>query len=245
MLRCFKADLHIHTCLSPCAEAEMMPTAIVRAAKARGLDAIGVCDHNSAENVRALKKAGAREDLDVLGGVEVTSREEVHVLALFDDTGALQAMQEIVYQHLPGENDEAAFGEQLVCDEDDSVVGRNGFLLIGATTLAITEAVEATHALGGIVVASHIDREGFGIIGQLGFVPEGLELDALELSPRAEVGGPWNRISRDCGAALVRFSDAHRLDEIGEASTSFVMESACVDELKKALCSQDGRRVVA
>ena len=74
MLREFKADLHIHTCLSPCAELTMLPTAIVKHAKRQGLDIIGISDHNSAENVNAVKKAGEKEDLLVLGGFEITSQ---------------------------------------------------------------------------------------------------------------------------------------------------------------------------
>ncbi len=247
-LKCFKADLHIHTCLSPCAEAEMMPNAIVKAAKTKGLDVIGICDHNSAENVRALVRSAEGEALVVLGGLEVISREEVHVLGLFDSSandGGLQAMQRVVYENLPGENDLDAFGEQLVCGEDDSIVGRNTRLLVGGTTLTLEQVVKAIHDLDGVAIASHVDRERSGIVGQLGFVPEGLALDALELSRRAGGREQWGAIGLASGLPFVWFSDAHSLDGIGAASTSFEIESPCVDEIKKALRSQDGRRVVA
>ncbi len=95
MLKCLKADLHIHTCLSPCAEAEMTPTAIVGTAAARGLDVIGICDHNSTENVRALATAAEGGPLTVLGGMEVTSQEEVHVLGLFGGSESDDALQAI------------------------------------------------------------------------------------------------------------------------------------------------------
>jgi predicted metal-dependent phosphoesterase TrpH len=246
MLKCLKADLHIHTCLSPCAEAEMTPTAIVRGAVAKGLDMIGICDHNSAENVRALRAAAEGGPLTVLGGIEVTSQEEVHVLGLSDssENNALDAMQRIIYENLSGENDESIFGEQLVCGEDGSITGHNRRLLIGATTLTIRQVVDAIRDLGGVAIASHIDRESFGIIGQLGFVPEGLALDALELSSRAGEREQWSSVSQQTRLPLVTSSDAHRLAEIGAASTSFEMESACIDELRKALHSRDGRRVV-
>ena len=160
--RTWKADLHIHTCLSPCAEAEMTPEAIVATAASRGLDVIAICDHNSAENVRAVAAAAEGRTLTVMGGMEITSREEVHVLGLFDgsDAAALDALERIVYENLPGENDEATFGEQTVYGEDGSVVGRNTHLLIGATTLSLERVVEAIRDLGGVAIASHIDREG-------------------------------------------------------------------------------------
>lgn len=239
--RCFKADLHIHTCLSPCAEAEMTPSAIVRAAKEAGLDLIGICDHNSAENVPALTKAAEGTGLDVLGGLEVTSREEVHVAGLFDvrdNRDALEEMQHIVLQNLPGVNEAEVFGEQLVCGGDDSVVRRSDRLLIGATTLTIHEVVEAIRRLGGVAIASHVDRESFGIIGQLGFVPEGLRLDAMELSPRAGESESWRGQALGSGLPLITSSDAHRLSEIGTASTTFRMQEPSVDELRKALSSR-------
>ena len=79
----FKADMHIHTCLSPCADLEMSPRNIIKEAKKKGLDIIGICDHNSAENFPAVEKSANKEGIKVIGGIEITSREEVHVLALF------------------------------------------------------------------------------------------------------------------------------------------------------------------
>src|SRR5450756_872374 len=67
-LRLIKADLHVHTCLSPCSGLDMSPREVVNAALQKGLDLIGICDHNSAENVRAVKNAGVRNGLMVLGG---------------------------------------------------------------------------------------------------------------------------------------------------------------------------------
>ncbi len=244
--RCYKADLHIHTCLSPCAEAEMTPEAIVATAAAMGLDMIAICDHNSAENVCAVSAAAEGGPLAVIGGMEVTSQEEVHVLGLFEPRhDSLEALQRVVYENLPGQNDEAIFGEQTVYGEDGSIAGHSERLLIGATTLSIERVVEEIHRLGGIAVASHVDREGFGIIGQLGFIPEELELDALGLSPRAGGDDKWRDLSRQSGLPLVASSDAHRLERIAAVSTSFEMESACFDELRKALQSRDGRRIVA
>ncbi len=132
-MRAMRADLHVHTCLSPCAEAEMVPTVIVDQAKRMGLDVIGICDHNSAENVGAVLEAGRRKDLPVIPGMEITSREEVHVLALFRDEEGLSALQHLVYGSLPGENDPDVFGEQTIVDERDDFVGHATKLLIGAT----------------------------------------------------------------------------------------------------------------
>lgn len=237
----FRADLHIHTCLSPCADKTMLPTAIIQQAKLRGLDIIGICDHNSAQNVSAVKKAGKREGVGVLGGIEITSREEVHIMGFFEDDDNLEKMQEAIYENLAGENKEDIFGEQLIADEDDKIVGFNPKLLIGAANFSVDEIVGLVHRLDGMVIASHIDREAFGIIGQLGFVPEGLALDAVEVS----VNCPSSEIAnyKEYGFAVVRFSDAHFLSDIGKSYASCLLNEPILAEFAMALKGAEGRKV--
>jgi predicted metal-dependent phosphoesterase TrpH len=237
-MRQLRADLHLHTCLSPCAEPEMVPTAIIKEAKRVGLDVIGICDHNSAENAAAVIRAGRTEDLPVVPGMEITSREEVHILALFGDEDRLMGLQDLVYENLPGENDPEAFGTQTVVDEFGNVVGSSAKLLIGATSFTLEETVQAIHDFGGLAIAAHIDRERFGLIGQLGFVPKGLPLDGVEVSPRASVSS-WDNLP------VVSFSDAHFLSDIGKSLSCFWVEEATVEEIAKALKSEDGRRIIS
>ncbi len=248
MLRKFKADLHIHTSLSPCADEEMFPQSIIKQAKINDLDIVGICDHNSAENVVATKKIGQREDVAVIGGIEATSQEEVHILALFDKIKELFEFQEIIYKKLSGFNDEKVFGKQLIINENNEVVGSNNRLLIGATSLSLQEIVQAIYSLGGLTIASHIDREIYSIIAQLGFIPEGLLLDALELSPNYErktVCVADRQVNPELyGFSLVTFSDAHFLKDIGKSFTVFLMEEASIGEIKKALSGEDGRKVM-
>lgn len=234
----FISDLHIHTCLSPCTEIEMLPGKITAAAMDGGLSAIGIADHNSAENVIATKGAAAKRGLKVIMGMEITSEEEVHILAYFDTEQELLRMQELVYQNLPGENDEEKFGRQILVDKKDNPCGISEKLLIGATTLPVERIVSAIHDLNGLAIASHIDREAFGILGQLGFIPRELRLDALEVSRSDFKDVPG-------GFPVVAFSDAHYLDDIGKNSTSFFVEDMTVCEIRKALGGKDGRSIAA
>ena len=237
----YKIDLHIHTCLSPCAQSEMLPAAIIKRAKDKGLDVIGVCDHNSAENVPAMKKVGEAEGVQVLGGMEICSSEEVHILAFFDDNGALLEMQNIVYENLSGENDVEYFGKQLIADEDDRIVGSSEKLLIGSVGLGIGKIVELVHNLGGLAVASHIDRDSFSILAQLGFIPEELPLDALELSWRCGSNKADDYKSYDL--PLVKSSDAHFLSDIGKAVTTFLLNAPSFFEIAMAFKGIEGRMV--
>ncbi|HWQ03117.1 MAG TPA: PHP domain-containing protein [Candidatus Nitrosotenuis sp.] len=233
----FRADLHIHTCLSPCAELEMSPRNIVRAAKQKGLQVIGICDHNSAENVPAVEKNAAREGIAVISGMEVTSKEEVHLLALFENETKCLAFQEIVYEHLHGKNDEPLYGEQVIVNEEEEILGFCDKLLIGATDLTIERLVDLIHEFGGLAIAAHVDREGFGIIGQLGFIPADLPLDALELADPAK----RDSIAQQRNLPFITSSDAHKLEDIGSQSTTFWMNAASTAEIKRCLNSEDGR----
>ena len=242
MLRDYKADLHIHTCLSPCAEVRMSPATIVKRAKACGVDIIGVCDHNSAENNQAALEAARRYGVHVLPGMEVTSLEEVHIIALFDALKPVLQLQEMVYQKLPGVNDEDAYGMQLIANVDDEVLGFNQRLLIGATTLPVEEIVNNIRSLGGLAIAAHIDRESFSLISQLGFIPDNLALDALEISPALSYEDAVRRYSPSL--PLIHSSDAHKEDDIGRCCTRFLIKKANIKEIRKALRGQEGRIIL-
>jgi PHP family Zn ribbon phosphoesterase len=242
-LRRIKADLHVHTCLSPCSGLDMSPREVVHAALRKGIDLIGVCDHNSAENVLAVKRAGERNGLLVLGGIEVASSEEAHILAFFDDDDDLLAFQDVIYRHLTGKNDEHSFGLQVIADDEDGVTGFCDRLLIAATSLpAEAIAARARSAKGeSLVIAAHVDRDSFSIIGQLGFIPPALAPDAVEIS-QTNAARARERFP-DCRKyPLVTGSDAHHPDDIGRRYTSFTIEDIAIAEIKKALAGKDGRK---
>ena len=236
----FKADMHIHTCLSPCADLEMSPKKIIMEAKKKGLDIIGICDHNSAENFPALEKSASIAGIKAIGGIENTSMEEVHILGLFGTERDLFFMQEAVYSNLQGVNDEERYGLQVVVNENDEVLGINNKLLIGATEMSVEEVVDLIHEFNGIAIASHVDREGFSIITNLGFIPEGLELDALEIME------PSVRDSINQGAdfAFITSSDAHAINDIGKRYSCFLMKESTFEEIRKCLRKENGREVI-
>jgi PHP family Zn ribbon phosphoesterase len=242
MLRPFKADLHIHTCLSPCTELDMSPKGILTSAKNKGIDIVGICDHNSTENSQAVMNAAKKMNIHVFPGMEVTSQEEAHVLALFDEIENALKLQKFIYKNLPGENDEKAFGMQVMVNEKEEVLGFNNKLLIGATTIPLEEVIRLIHSFSGIAIASHIDRESFSIIGQLGFIPDNLELDALEISPNISLEEARKRYAYNY--PLTCSSDAHYPDDIGKSFTSFLLEDGTVAEIKKALKNEDGRKLI-
>jgi len=222
------ADLHIHTVLSPCASEEMTPPAIVRAAVAKGLGMIAICDHNAADNVRATQEA-AGEALAVLAGMEVTTAEEVHVLGLFPDAAEAASAAEEVQATLP---DRPEGGDrQWLMDADGRVVGSLGKMLSAASRFPLEQAVGLIKRHGGLAVASHVDRPSFSVMSQLGLFPAGAGFDAIEVfcaAGKPEAEARWASL----GLPIFHSSDSHYLAEIASRTTSLTMQGATFTELR-------------
>ena len=243
MLRFFLADLHIHTCLSPCAELEMLPEFIVEQAQVLGLEIIAVTDHNSAENVAAVVNAARGTGITVLPGMEVQTREEVHLLTLFDTLEQVASWQEQVYASMPPlKNDEAVFGEQLVLDADGEPAGYLDRLLLTSTSLSVEEVVQRVSDLGGLCIPAHVDRTAYSIISNLGFIPPELDVVGVEISHNVGPTEARERFPQLVHYSLMASSDAHRLREMARRTT-FKMAKATVAELSLALAGEGGREV--
>ncbi|MBN2160162.1 MAG: PHP domain-containing protein [Spirochaetes bacterium] len=244
MLKTVSADLHIHTCLSPCASLDMTPRKIVGHAREAGLSIIAVTDHNSAENVPAVEGAAAGTGLYVIPGIEINTVEEVHVLGLFQSCRDALEMQNLVFGNLtPGENDENLFGLQVIANERDEVEGFNRRLLVGSTSLNVNRTVEWIHRYHGIAVFSHIDREVNSIIGQLGFIPGDIPIDGIEISRNLDSASARLRFSEYGRYPMITSSDSHELEDIGSARTMFTIEELNFSEIRMAFAGRDGRAI--
>ena len=211
-----KFDLHIHSCLSPCANLEMSPSEIVKRAVAAGMDGIALTDHQSARNAPAIAECANRAGLKCLFGIEVCTAEEVHTLALFDTTGQALAMTEWVYAAMPKRvNDPDVFGAQPVVTWDDEIVEMEWHILAMGCRRTIPETAAKCKELGGLYIAAHIDRPNFSVYSQLGCIPDGC-FDAVELSRTANEA-EW--LPKTGGYAVTRSSDAHNLDDVARVWT--------------------------
>ncbi len=244
MSKTYTCNLHVHTCLSPCGDLDMHPAAIVQEAIEQHLDIIAICDHNTSENVRYVAKAAQGTGLRVIGGMEVASREEVHIIALFEHLDALYRLQDYVYDHLDGLNDADAFGMQVIVNEVGEVEGFNERLLIGATNIPMEKVVETVHELDGRAIAAHIDRPSFSVISQLGFVPEHVPFDALEISARLGIADARRNFPELNRYPFITSSDAHFIKDISAASTKMCLEEASLSEIRMALKKENGRYIL-
>jgi PHP family Zn ribbon phosphoesterase len=239
-MRVFMADLHVHTALSPCASPDMTPPRIVREAEAQGLALIAVCDHNTCGNVRAVTQA-AGSRLAVIPGIEITTAEEVHVLGLFPSHDAAELACRSVQAGLPAWAPPRGCTQQRLLDEEGRILGYESHLLAGSSGLSLTEAVKLIRSLGGLAVASHVDRKSFSVIGQLGFLPREVRFDALEISAAGAARGRAVEFLSS-GLPLLASSDGHAPEEVGAGCTVLEAEEPSFAELALALRGERGRR---
>jgi PHP family Zn ribbon phosphoesterase len=215
-------DLHIHSALSPCGDNDMTPNNIINMALLKGLDAIAVTDHNSAENVEAVMELGHKKGIVVVPGMEVQSKEEVHLLCYFAGLDRVLDFQRRVYNNLEGENNPDYFGEQLIMDEMDRVIGHNRRLLIGSADLSVEKIVDLVVQEEGRVVPAHVDKKAYSIISNLGFIPPDLDIKSIEVSRPGNIAGLLHQYGQLKGYRIIHSSDAHRLEDIQERE--FFME---------------------
>ncbi|MGB9757842.1 MAG: PHP-associated domain-containing protein [Candidatus Bipolaricaulaceae bacterium] len=241
-MRWFRADLHIHSTLSPCGSLAMSPRRIVEEARKAGLSLIAICDHNAGENGVYARRL-ARGSPTVLMGMEIQTAEEVEVLALFPEEEPCLSLQDELYSLLPPiPNDPELFGDQVVVDEREEIVRTVEKLLLSPVPLSLAEVVARVEGRGGLVIPAHVDRVPGGLLGVLGIFPPG-EWPAVEISPWAELSALWERWPELRGRVIFRSSDAHYPEEIGRAWTELYLREPSFSELLWALEGKDGRRV--
>jgi PHP family Zn ribbon phosphoesterase len=221
----------------------MLPEFIVEQASKLGLDLIAVTDHNSAENCEAVLNAALETGLVVWPGMEVQSREEVHLLCLFDTLEQVFAWQKQVYASLPPlKNKPEVFGVQVILSADGDPVSYNDRLLQTSTSMTVEEVVQKVKALGGLCIPAHVDRPVYSVIASLGFIPPDLGICGVEISPLV---GPKDARARIPGLesySLIANGDAHRLKEIIRRTT-VKMASRNISELSLALAGEGDRGV--
>jgi len=242
-MKTFRADLHVHTVLSPCAEVEMIPPLIVQQALEKNIDIIAITDHNASANVRAVQKAAEGTKLTVLPGMEVQSREDVHVLALFDSIDTLEKWQAQVDMALPVlPNDTEFFGEQFIVDETGEFIRSEARLLLNSTNFSIDEIIEHVSALGGIVIPAHVERKSYGLFPSLGLISDEWHLLALEVSRHTTPEQAALTFPALRKYPLIQNGDVHRLDEF-LGTTLFTLDAPTLMEIRMAFHNIDGRSV--
>ena len=224
-------DLHIHSCLSPCADEDMTPANICGMAHLKGLDVIAVTDHNSARNLPYVKEAADYYGLILLPGLEITTREEVHMLGYFPTVEQAVEAGEFFSCHLPPlKNKPQLFGTQLVVNTEDEVQAIEDRMLIGATSLSLAQCADEVAKRGGIAVPAHINCGSSGLLINLGLMPLEPDFPIVETARHLPLD---ERAVK--GRMQLHSSDAHQLGSILERDFYLEAEHKSLEKVLKAL----------
>lgn len=225
-------DLHLHSCLSPCGDNDMTPYNLVNMAKLLGYDIIALTDHNSAENCESAVKIGKNIGLTVVPGMELCTSEEIHNVCLFPTVEKAMNFSRFIKTTMPSvKNKEKIFGEQLIMDTEDGILGKEEILLTLASSLSIDELSDAVADYGGICYPAHIDRSSYSVISALGDFPENLAVNAFELTPEADEEFYRKTYPALKGKTLIRSSDAHYLQNMREAEFTLELKENSAEAL--------------
>lgn len=208
-------DLHIHSALSPCADDGMTPNNIVLMAKIKGLDMISVTDHNSARNIRVIAKLCEQHGIALIPGIEIETVEGVHLLAYVEQVDEIEELAnqiELMWGNI--QNRPEFFGNQWVMNEEDEVVAEVKRLLVQSTRLTCYEVVQLIHHYRGIVIAAHINKTAHSILTHLGFIPDNLLIDGVELNSSVLNQSAFK--NQDAHHPILVNSDAHTLGDMSE-----------------------------
>lgn len=240
----YRADLHIHTVLSPCADLEMSPDKIVQQAISRGMDIIAITDHNATGQCAVVKKHAEGTNLIVINGCEVNSSEEVHAICLFEDDYTRDKFQHFLDQYLPEiPNRPEYHGLQIIVDELNQIINNSPHYLGNPLQVDLETIEKYTHQLNGIFIPAHIDRPINSLYSQLGYLPTDLKVDGMQLSKFASEKKTRQQYDIHSDVSLITASDAHYIEDVGSAYTSCYMFEPTFQELRWALNQKNGRFV--
>ena len=229
-------DLHIHSCLSPCGDNDMLPSNIVGMAALKGLNAIAVTDHCSCLNCPAVEKLAKAYGVVALFGMELTTEEEVHVLCLFDELEkAMEFGKYIRTQYLDIMNVPEIFGEQLIVDEEDNITGKEDILLINATKIGFEQVFGLTEKYGGVMIPAHVEKKANSLLANLGAVPEDSKFTCFEMKHIGYLDQIREENPYFKGCRVISNSDAHYLEHINEPINFIEAEERSASAILKAL----------
>lgn len=216
-------DLHVHSCLSPCADDDNTPYNLAGMAALTGTNIMALTDHNTCKNCPAFFKAAKSYGVIPVAGMELTTAEEIHVVCLFEALeNAMEFDREVDGRRIKIENRIDIFGHQLILGEEDELLGEEPHLLSNATTISLDEVPALVEKYGGVCYPAHIDRDANGIIAVLGTLPETPQFSCVEIRDMEKVEELTSRFSLQ-DKTIVISSDAHYLQDVRDKQNYFLL----------------------
>ena len=229
-------DFHTHSCLSPCADDDNTPNNIAGMATVSELDIVALTDHNTCKNCPAFFEACERYSITAVAGMELTTAEDIHVVCLFEQlSDALRFDEYVEDRRMKIKNREEIFGNQLIMNSADEIIGKDEFLLSAATDIPLEEVPALVKDFGGICYPAHIDRDANGIINILGTIPDTPSFDFYEVRDEESIEIYSEKYNIPKNSFLVD-SDAHFLEGFRDKEFCISLpEAKSSDEVRKNL----------
>lgn len=220
----------------------MIPPLIIQTAEERGINLIAISDHNAIANIGAVMQAARGSSVSVLPAIELQTREEIHSLCLFDSLPQIEAFFAAIQPAMPAiRNNVEFFGEQFVVDHSGEFIRREERLLITSSTLTLKEAWQTVSEHHGLMIPAHVNRSAFGLLPVLGFIPQDIDVEILEVSHHITLEQARAQYPQLAGYHLIQNGDAHFLEDI-RGLNEFQLQKPTVSEIHKAILGIDGRK---
>ncbi|MGM0420681.1 MAG: PHP domain-containing protein [Bacillota bacterium] len=227
-------SIHNHTVLSPCAGLMMTPGNIMAAAARLDIEIIGITDHNSAANLEAAQSQAEKYNVTLLPGLEVTTKEDIHLLIFLSEVEEVLKISEIINHNLnkQGYNPEK-IGYQIIVNHEDEFVDEIAYYLPAAVDLSLQELEEMVIQKGGIVIPAHVTRSQ-GILKTLGFVPIDSRIKLLEITGSNEMKS-LEKYNIDQEMSLIKSTDTHHIKDLKSVQEINLPESFTGADIIQAL----------
>ena len=240
-LKLFKAELHCHTVLSPCASIEMIPPLIITKAVEKGINLLAITDHNSIENIQSVIEAADGSGVAILPGIELETREEVHSIFLFDTFSQIRDFFNEIEKTFPKiKNRLDFFGEQYIVDKTGDFIRKEDRLLITSSALSLKDAVNIVQSYGGLLIPAHVHRTAYGLLPVIGFIPDDIEIAIIEISKHINPKEAVEKYPQLQNYHLIQNGDAHFLEDI-IGFNQFLIEKPTIEEIVFALLGKNNR----
>ena len=232
----YSFDLHLHSCLSPYGGEHMTPKNIAMMCARAGYDIVALTDYNTCGNSAAFQKAAEAEGLLAVPGIELCLREDAHVICLFPDLERALVFSDMVRGKLPDlENNPKIFGDQVLVDENDVILGNDTAFLVGAADIGAYEIVALVEQYGGVVYPAHLDGDAYSLLATLGLWDPGMGFKLAEVSLNCP-GDFYTRPDLE-DLRFIKGCNAHTIDEIPNCYQTMDLPErsvqAVIDWLKK------------
>ena len=221
----YSYDLHNHSCLSPCADNDNTPNNIAGMAYLSGIKIVALTDHNSLKNCPAFFEAAKKYGIIPVAGTELTTSEGIHLVCLFEHLDKAMRFDEYLQsRRVLIKNRVEIFGDQLILDGEDNVIGSEEHLLPNATTVSLDEAPDLVRSFGGVCYPAPIDRDANGIIAILGTLPPTPSFGCIEIRSADNVSEYTEKYGLSEKTVVVS-SDSHYLTDINETKFFFELDA--------------------